>query len=135
MIVYKNSIQPSMVSETPAAYEGNLWKRLSQSKFRSSFTLKANDRHYVIEKVWIQCEAMPQILSVTGWHLQSRKRRKTDANERSSCIYRATRYRYLLPQLSGKWHHIPKGRELTETEQKYVVDVIMEWIKRQMQTL
>lgn len=50
MIVYKNSIQPSMVSETPAAYEGNLWKRLSQSKFRSSFTLKANDRHYVIEK-------------------------------------------------------------------------------------
>ena len=44
MIVYKGSIQPSMVCETPAVYEGNLWKRLSQSKFRSSFSLKANDR-------------------------------------------------------------------------------------------
>ena len=32
-----------------------------------------------------------------------------------------------------KWHHIPKGRELTEEEQEYVVDVIMEWIRRQMQ--
>ena len=41
MIVYKGSIQPSMVCETPAVYEGNLWKRLSQSKFRSSFSMKA----------------------------------------------------------------------------------------------
>ena len=32
-----------------------------------------------------------------------------------------------------KWHHIPKGKELTEEEQEYVVDVIMEWIRRQMQ--
>ena len=31
-IVYKDGIQPSMVCETPAVYEGNLWKRLSQSK-------------------------------------------------------------------------------------------------------
>ena len=50
MIVYKGSIQPSMVCETPAVYEGNLWKRLSQSKFRSSFSMKANDRSYVSEK-------------------------------------------------------------------------------------
>ena len=31
-----------------------------------------------------------------------------------------------------KWHHIPKGRELTETEQEYIVNVIMEWISREM---
>ena len=49
-IVYKDGIQPSMVCETPAVYEGNLWKRLSQSKFRSSFYLKANDRSYVSDK-------------------------------------------------------------------------------------
>ena len=30
-----------------------------------------------------------------------------------------------------KWHKIPKGRVLTEQEQEYVVNVIMEWIKRQ----
>ena len=34
-----------------------------------------------------------------------------------------------------KWHHIPKGRELTETEQEYVVNVIMEWIRREMKKL
>ena len=31
-----------------------------------------------------------------------------------------------------KWHHIPAGRELTEEEQEYIVDVVMEWIRRQM---
>ena len=50
MIVYKGGIQPSMICETPTVYEGDLWKRLSQSKFRSSFSLKANDRNYVSEK-------------------------------------------------------------------------------------
>ncbi len=33
-----------------------------------------------------------------------------------------------------KWHRIPKGRELTEGEQTYLVDeVIMKWIKREME--
>ena len=31
-----------------------------------------------------------------------------------------------------KWHHIPQGREMTEKEQEYVVDIIMEWVERQM---
>ena len=31
----------------------------------------------------------------------------------------------------SKWHGIPAGRELTEDEQAYVVDVLMEWIRRQ----
>lgn len=31
-----------------------------------------------------------------------------------------------------KWHRIPKGRELTEAEQEYVVNVIMEWIGREI---
>ena len=30
-----------------------------------------------------------------------------------------------------KWHHIPKGRQLTQEQQDYVVDVIMEWIDLQ----
>ena len=30
-----------------------------------------------------------------------------------------------------KWHHIPKGRELTSNEQNYIVALIMEWIKRE----
>ena len=30
-----------------------------------------------------------------------------------------------------KWHGIPSGRELTEAEQSYVVDVLMKWIGRE----
>jgi len=30
-----------------------------------------------------------------------------------------------------KWHHIPKGRELTAAEQAYVVDVICLWIDQE----
>ena len=31
-----------------------------------------------------------------------------------------------------KWHHIPKGQELTREQQNYVVALIMNWIKREM---
>lgn len=31
-----------------------------------------------------------------------------------------------------KWHHIPQGREMSAAEQEYAVDIIMEWIRRQM---
>ncbi|MCD7764215.1 MAG: DUF4186 domain-containing protein [Lachnospiraceae bacterium] len=33
-----------------------------------------------------------------------------------------------------KWHRIPKGTELTDEQQKYVVDVLMAWIERLMKT-
>lgn len=32
-----------------------------------------------------------------------------------------------------KWHRIPKGRELTNREQQYVVNVLMKWIEKQME--
>ncbi len=32
-----------------------------------------------------------------------------------------------------KWHKIPKGIILTGNQQKYLVSIIMEWIKRQYQ--
>src|SRR6056297_3273549 len=30
----------------------------------------------------------------------------------------------------AKWHGIPAGRALSEQEQAYVVDVVMEWVRR-----
>ncbi|HLH59487.1 MAG TPA: DUF4186 domain-containing protein [Streptosporangiaceae bacterium] len=32
-----------------------------------------------------------------------------------------------------RWHHIPKGRELTRDERAYVVDVICRWIERELE--
>lgn len=31
-----------------------------------------------------------------------------------------------------RWHHIPKGRELSRDERAYVVDVICRWIEREV---
>ena len=31
-----------------------------------------------------------------------------------------------------KWHKFPRHKELTKTEQEYLVSVIMEWINRQI---
>ena len=39
------------------------------------------------------------------------------------------RIKYLQAQ---QWHKFPKGRELTASEQEYLVSVIMEWINRQI---
>ena len=32
----------------------------------------------------------------------------------------------------NKWHKFPKEVQLTKEQQKYLVDLIMEWIKRQV---
>ena len=133
MIVYKGGIQPSMICETPAVYEGDLWKRLSQSKFRSSFSLKANDRNYVSEKGmttvrehaidFISKRLAPANLPNDGRQTPMRGHPVFVAQHATATCCRGC---------LEKWHHIPKGRELTREEQEYVVDVIMEWISREM---
>ncbi len=133
MIVYKGGIQPSMICETPAVYEGDLWKRLSQSKFRSSFSLKANDRNYVSEKGmakvrehaidFISKRLAPANLPNDGRQTPMRGHPVFVAQHATATCCRGC---------LEKWHRIPKGRELTWEEQEYVVDVIMEWISREM---
>ena len=133
MIVYKGSIQPSMVCETPAVYKGNLWKRLSQSKFRSSFSLKANDRSYVLEKGmekvrehacdFIRKRLAPAEIPNDGKQTPMRGHPVFVAQHATATCCRGC---------LEKWHRIPKGRELTEAEQEYIVNVIMEWIGREI---
>ena len=133
MIVYKGGIQPSMICETPTVYEGDLWKRLSQSKFRSSFSLKANDRNYVSEKGmakvrehaidFISKRLAPANLPNDGRQTPMRGHPVFVAQHATATCCRGC---------LEKWHRIPKGRELTWEEQEYVVDVIMEWISREM---
>ena len=133
MIVYKGGIQPSMICETPTVYEGDLWKRLSQSKFRSSFSLKANDRNYVSEKGMakvrehaidlISKRLAPANLPNDGRQTPMRGHPVFVAQHATATCCRGC---------LEKWHRIPKGRDLTWEEQEYVVDVIMEWISREM---
>lgn len=132
-IVYKGGIQPSMVHETPASYVGDLWSRLSQSGFRSSFTLKANDRYYVSEKGidtvkrhavdFVKKRLAPAVIPNDGKQTPMRGHPVFVAQHATATCCRGC---------LEKWHHIPAGRELTELEQEYIVAVIMEWIQQQM---
>ena len=134
MIVSKGSIQPSVVSERPAAYGGNLWQRLAQSRFRSSFSLKANDRYYAAEK------GMDVLRSHAQDFIRKRLSPANPPNDGKQTPMRGHPV-FVAQHATGtccrgcleKWHHIPKGRPLTPEEETYVVNVILEWIRREMQ--
>ena len=134
MIQYKSGAQPSMVSEQPARYGRSLFQRLGQSEFRSSFSLKSNDRHYVREK------GMDVVRRHAQDFIGKRLAPAAPANDGRQTPMRghpvfvdqhatATCCRGCL----AKWHGIAEGAALSETEQAYLVDVIMEWITRQME--
>ncbi|MCD8325175.1 MAG: ATP-dependent RecD-like DNA helicase [Lachnospiraceae bacterium] len=123
-----------MVAEPPMQYDSsNLFDRLAQSKFRSSFTLKANDIAYVKEK------GMDTIRSHARDFVSKRLAPAEPANDGKQTPMKghpvfiaqhatATCCRGCLE----KWHRILKGSELTAEQQEYVVNVLMEWIERQM---
>ncbi|MCD8330202.1 MAG: DUF4186 domain-containing protein [Lachnospiraceae bacterium] len=123
-----------MVAEAAVLYgQNDLFGRLANSKFRSSFSLKEKDRAYVKEK------GMDTIRSHAQDFVRKRLASAVIPNDGKQTPMRghpvfiaqhatATCCRGCLE----KWHRIPKGCELTEEQQEYVVNVLMEWIERQM---
>lgn len=134
MIQYKGGMQPSMVSEQPALYGGSLFQRLGQSAFRSSFSLKSNDRHYVQEKGMdtVRRHAKEFIVKRLAPAVPANDGRQTPMRGHPVFVAQhatATCCRGCL----AKWHGIAEGTALSEAEQEYLADVIMEWIRRQME--
>lgn len=135
MIVYKNGLQPMRVMEDPGTYRGGLFARLAQSRFRSSFHLNANDRVYVREKGMetIRAHACEFVRKRLAPARPEHDGKQTPMRGHPVFLAQhatATCCRGCLE----KWHRIPQGRELTEEEQRYLVDeVIIKWIKREMQ--
>ena len=128
-IVYKNHVQPVRIAEEPAGYGSDLFERLASSKFRSSFSLNANDRAYIADK------GMDTIRRHAHDFIEKRLAPAEPQNDGKQTPMRghpvfvaqhatATCCRGCLE----KWHNIPKGRELTTQEQDYVADIILRWI-------
>lgn len=135
MIRYKGGAQPSMVGEQPALYSGSLFQRLGQSEFRSSFSLKSNDRNYVREKGMdtVRKHAQDFIAKRLSPAAPENDGRQTPMRGHPVFVAQhatATCCRGCL----AKWHGIAEGEALSESEQEYLADVIMEWIRRQMET-
>ena len=112
----------------------DLFERLSQSKFRSGFHLKEKDKKYVLDKGgdkirehakdFVSQRLAPAGIPNDGKQTPMKGHPIFIAQHATACCCRGC---------LEKWHHFPRGKELTEEQQDYVVDVLMEWVGRQME--
>ena len=110
----------------------DIFERLAKSKFRSRFKLRDKEKQYIQEKGldkirshaedFISKRLAPADISNDGKQTPMRGHPVFIAQHATATCCRGC---------LEKWHKIPKGRDLTGVEQKYIVDIIMEWIKRQ----
>ena len=106
---------------------------LSKSKFRSSFHLNKKMKEYVEDKGmnkieehaydFINKRLKPAFIENDGKQTPMRGHPVFIGQHATATCCRGC---------LEKWHHIPKGVELTNNQVDYVVKIIMEWIKREM---
>lgn len=105
---------------------------LSYSKFRSSFHLRKKELDYLHSKGYeeIKKHARDFIKNKLADAYPKNDGAQTPMKNHPVFIAEhatATCCRSCLE----KWHHIKKGHELTINEQNYIVELVMEWIKRE----
>ena len=120
----------SIISET---YLNNKLNSLSKSKFRSSFHLRKYMIDYIDEKGmntikdhaydFINTRLKPSYIENDGKQTPMRGHPVFIAQHACGCCCRGC---------LEKWHHIEKGRELTDNEINYIVCLLMEWIRREI---
>lgn len=105
---------------------------LSKSKFRSSFHLKKNMINYINKKgfnniknhayEFINERLVPANPINDGKQTPMRGHPVFIAQHACACCCRGC---------LEKWHHIAKGRELTNNEVNYIVMLLITWIKKE----
>lgn len=107
--------------------------RLAKSKFRSRFKLRAKELEYIKDK------GLDTIYSHAYDFIRDRVAPAELVNEGKQTPMRG--HPVFIAQHATvtycrgcieKWYKFPKGRELTKTEQEYLVSLIMEWVNRQI---
>ena len=105
---------------------------LSKSTFRTSFKLKQKERDYIdkngLDK--IREHAYSFIESKLGDAYPVNDGSQTPTKNHSVFIAQHATASCCRGCLQ-KWHHINMGKELTRNEINYIVELIMEWIKRE----
>ena len=108
-------------------------KKLSYSKFRSSFHLNQKMKNYVKEK------GMDEIKKHTYDFLTKRLKDAYPINDGKQTPMRQVHPTFIAQHACAcccrgcleKWHHIPKGRELTKEELDYLVSILLLWIEKE----
>ena len=107
--------------------------KLAKLKFRSRFKLRAKEFEYIKDK------GLDKICSHAYDFIRDRVASVDPANDGKQTPMRG--HPVFIAQHATatccrgcieKWHKFPQHRELTATEQEYLVSVIMEWINLQL---
>ncbi|MBS4774006.1 MAG: DUF4186 domain-containing protein [Proteobacteria bacterium] len=109
------------------------FERLARSKFRSKFRLGEKEKLYIAEKGMetIRLHAEDFIAKRVAQAQPANDGRQTPmrghpvfiAQHATACCCRGCIY---------EWHHFAQGVDLSAKQQQYLVGLIMEWIKRQL---
>ena len=107
--------------------------KLAKSKFRAKFKLRAKELEYIkdkgLDKIrshacdFIRNRVAPAEIPNDGKQTPMRGHPVFIAQHATAICCRGC---------IEKWHKFPKGIELTPEQQEYLVSIIMEWIKRQI---
>lgn len=107
--------------------------RLSKSKFRSSFKLNYQDKLYIKEKglekielhayQFINQRLKPKIILNDGKQTPTKNHPVFKAQHATATCCRKCLF---------KWHKIDMNKELTNDEVDYIVNIIMLWIRNNM---
>ena len=110
-----------------------LFAKLSKSEFRSRFHLSAQDKAYVREK------GSDTIYRHAQDFVEKRLSAENPANDGKQTPMKG--HPVFIAQHAAacccrgcleKWHHIPAGKVLNDAEKRYIADVLMDWILREM---
>lgn len=107
--------------------------KLSQSKFRSSFHLKEKHKDYIKEKGmdvikshacdFVRNKLAPAYPKNDGKQTPMKGHPVFIAQHACACCCRGC---------LNKWYKVPVGVELTEIQQDKIVNLLMDWIEREM---
>ena len=111
-----------------------LFNALAKSTFRSRFKLKEKDKEYLDQKGFdtirshakdfISKRLAPAEIPNDGKQTPMRGHPVFIAQHATATCCR---------ECIRKWHKMQPGRELSQVQQDYLVDVIMTWIQREME--
>ena len=107
---------------------------LQKSDFRSRFHLSPKERAYAEEKGmdtirshaedFVRTRLAPAVIENDGKQTPMRGHPVFVAQHACACCCRGC---------LNKWYHIPAGVELTKEQQKGIVDLLMAWIRHEME--
>lgn len=114
-------------------FQTDILDRLAKSNFRSKFKLKQKELQYIkdkgLDKIYehacdfIRTRIAPDKIPNDGKQTPMRGHPVFIAQHATATCCRGC---------IEKWHKFPKGIALSTQQQEYLVNIIMEWIKRQI---